>query len=332
MVGLFVLNLMKETILTINSISHHHWADRPEELLREAAGCIVLLVRERENVDPNAVRVHFRAEVAGYVCAQEAPLVAGVMDATSRDSLPGRVTGTVTEPYYKLKVTCSLPSTEDSSSKDLEQNKQYEQWEYSGPVMPLSEDEKQLQGAMEYLGYVLMEQLPWDSQAEENLSKFLTFHRLDCSDETFRFRGSLLRFLSGSHSEEAARLEAELHELSRHEFFDGLARRLSELYQTTEFADMMRRTGHLNTDQLADQLLAFPGDLAVMKIRDMNYFARRLYYVHPPRHVLRRFLSGLALQDFVKHNGVGMGGSAAKAGGGGFAVDKLINLGTINDF
>ncbi len=322
---------MKKSILTINSLSHHHWADRPEELLREAAGGTVVLIREPQNVDPNAVRVHFLAEVAGYVCAQESPEVAAAMDASACESLLGKVVGTVTEPYYKLKVACTLPSPEDDSRGDLEQNRPYEQWEYTGPLMPLSEDEKCLQGAMEFLKLVLLEQLPWDSQAQAYLEKFLALHQLDCSEEIFRFRGSLLRFLASRQDKNAARLEAELHELSRHEYFDALTRRLTELHETPEFADMMRCTGRLDYRLLQEQVMAFPGNLAAMRIHDPKLFARRLHYVHPPRQALRKFLSGLALMDDARRRLGGLGADAGKRETGGFSVDRLFNYGTIND-
>ena len=50
--------------LTINALSHCDWKDCPEELVKAANGKCVMLVREDDNVDPHAVRVHFHARVA----------------------------------------------------------------------------------------------------------------------------------------------------------------------------------------------------------------------------------------------------------------------------
>lgn len=47
-------------VVVMKAISHCYWADRPQQLFDESAGAQVLLVREPDSVDPNAVRVHFR--------------------------------------------------------------------------------------------------------------------------------------------------------------------------------------------------------------------------------------------------------------------------------
>ena len=95
-------------MLTMNAISHCHWADRPQQLLEEAADAQVLMVREPDNVDPNAVRVHFRGQVAGYICGQDARRLAAAMDKAAQTSLLGKVVGHVTEPYFKLRIACDL--------------------------------------------------------------------------------------------------------------------------------------------------------------------------------------------------------------------------------
>ena len=146
-------------MVTMKAISHCYWADRPQELLDESVDAQVLLVREPDSVDPNAVRVHFRGQVAGYISSQDAQPVAAAMDRAALTSLLGKVVGNVTTPYYMLHIACTLDGIEDGTEEDKELNRVYEEWKYTGPVLPLSSSEKRLQGAVEYLGYVLAEQM-----------------------------------------------------------------------------------------------------------------------------------------------------------------------------
>ena len=53
---------------TINALSHCDWKDCTAQLVEEVQDKHVLLVAEENNVDCNAVRVHFAGKVAGYVC------------------------------------------------------------------------------------------------------------------------------------------------------------------------------------------------------------------------------------------------------------------------
>lgn len=312
----------------MSAISHCHWTDRPQQLLEEAANAQVLMVREPDNVDPNAVRVHFRGQVAGYICGQDARRLAAAMDKAAQTSLLGKVVGHVTEPYFKLRIACDLDGIEDGSEEDKEQNRPYEDWKYTGPVLPMSPSEKRLQGAVEYLGYVLSGMMPWDEQAREYLGTFLQYHRQDHSDEMFHLRGALLRFLAEKAPDDASLLEAELHEMSRHEYFDAIAAYVVALPEMEEFRDMMVREPEVDPETLRSELLAFPGNLVGMFKNDRKMFARRLHYVHPPRRALRRLFSGLAL---LQHMGQSRLTATSPSREAGWNVDKLYNLGTINE-
>ena len=315
-------------VVTMKAISHCYWADRPQELLDESVDAQVLLVREPDSVDPNAVRVHFRGQVAGYISSQDARPVAAAMDRAALTSLLGKVVGNVTTPYYMLHIACTLDGIEDGTEEDKELNRVYEEWKYTGPVLPLSSSEKRLQGAVEYLGYVLAGQMPWDGQAREYLDTFLKYHRQDYSDEMFRLRGALLRFLTEKAPAEAALLEAELHEMSRHEYFDAIAAYVVALPEREEFREMMVRAPEVDQQALLAELQAFPGNLVGIFRNDKKMFARRLHYVHPPRRALRRLFSGLALLQHLGQRRLTTSSSAKEAG---LNVDKLYNFGAINE-
>ena len=152
-------------VVVMKAISHCYWADRPQQLLDESAGAQVLLVREPDSVDPNAVRVHFRGQVAGYISSMDARQVAAAMDKAALTSLLGKVVGNATTPYFVLHIACDLIGIGEGTEEDKGLNRVYEEWKYTGPLLPLSKSEKQLQGAVEYLGYVLAGLMPWDGQA-----------------------------------------------------------------------------------------------------------------------------------------------------------------------
>ena len=315
-------------VVTMKAISHCYWADRPQQLLDESAGAQVLLVREPDSVDPNAVRVHFRGQVAGYISSMDARQVAAAMDKAALTSLLGKVVGNATTPYFVLHIACDLIGIGDGTEEDKELNRVYEEWKYTGPLLPLSKSEKQLQGAVEYLGYVLAGLMPWDGQAKEYLGTFLKYHRQDHSDEMFRLRGALLRFLTEKAPDEAALLETELHEMSRHEYFDAIAAYVVALPELEAFHEMMVRAPEVDQQALSAELLAFPGNLVGMFKNDRKMFARRLHYVHPPRQALRRLFSGLALLQHMGQIRLTATSSAKEAG---LNVDKLYNFGAINE-
>ncbi len=325
--------IQQESVVTMSAISHCYWADRPEELLEEAMGAQLLLVREVGNIDPNAVRVHFRGEVAGYVCGQDAPKVAAALDKASRVSALGRVTGTITEPYYKLRIACNL-DIRAAGGTDVEQNRPYLDWQYTGPVMPLSPEAKRLQGAVEYLEYVLTGVVAWDEYARDYFRTFMAFHRQDYSDEMFHFRAALLRFMTENEPEAATALEGELHEMSRHEYFDSIGEYVANLPNSTEFREMAVRERAPDKDVLCQELQAFPGNMLDLFLRDRNTFARRLHYIHPPREPMRRLFSGMAwLLQYSKMNGWAVAPTAAGPSSGGLPADHAeINVNSSGNF
>ena len=95
-------------------------------------------------------------------------------------SVLARVVETVEVPYYKLRV--EVEANEGATTTiDDDLNRIYDQWEYTGPLLTSSYEQKQLEGAVEYLGHVLKGHLEWDEEAEEYYEMFLNYHRKDFS-------------------------------------------------------------------------------------------------------------------------------------------------------
>ena len=293
---------MNPQTLTINALSHCDWKDCPEELVKAANGKCVMLVREDDNVDPHAVRVHFHARVAGYVCRDDAARARCLMG--NETSVLARVVETVEEPYYKLRV--EVEANEGATTTiDDDLNRIYDQWEYTGPLLTSSYKQKQLEGAVEYLGHVLKGHLEWDEEAEEYYEMFLNYHRKDFSDEMFHFRHNLAKFLEGNNrlTAQARRMEMELHEMTKHEQKEQLMSLIEELPHTAEFAEMLNRHGDIDGEKIIQQMRAFPDNMVSLLCNDRMQFCKRLYYVHPHREVLRRLFSGIGMLMFFKSNG-----------------------------
>ena len=290
---------------TINALSHCDWGDCPELLVEQVQGKMVLLVAEDDNVDPNAVRVHFCGKVAGYVCRDDAPFVKALISSEGRQSMLALVTGSMREPYFKLRASCDCANT-SALTIDNHLNQQYDAWVYTGPLLSASQEQKLLEGAVEYLSYVVAGQLAWDAESGSYFTTFLKYHRQDYSDEMFHFRHQLMKFFESNGGLENERLlmELELHEMSKHEHKEGIGRYIASLPDSPEFQQMMQRQGNVDIRSLLEQMACFPENLTVLLMKDCPSFCKRLYYIHPRRKVLRQFFSGIAVMLFFKRNGL----------------------------
>lgn len=314
---------------TINALSHCDWSDCPEQLVEQAQGKRVLLVAEEDNVDSSAVRVHFRGGVAGYVCRDDAPMVRAVMSAEGRQSWLAVVTGSIRVPYYKLKASCACAET-TALSADEGLNQQYDAWVYTGPLLPASQTQKELEGAVEYLSYVVGGELAWDEESRSYFETFLRLHKQDFSDEMFHFRHRLIGFFENRQMErERQEMALELHAMSRHEHRQEIEHIIAALPSTPEFGQMMAKQGAADVPTLLAQMLSFPDNLAVLALKGSPMFCQRIYYAHPHRRVLRRFFSGMAVLQFYRQNGLlqnwqELSGSAAQ-GKSSAGLERLAN-------
>ena len=281
---------------TINALSHCDWKDCTAQLVEEVQDKHVLLVAEENNVDRNAVRVHFAGKVAGYVCRDDAPVVRALITSEGRQSRFATVTGHTEGPYYKLKAECDYDDATTLSIDD-HLNQLYDAWEYTGPLLSPSVEQKQLEGAVEYLGYVIGGQVGWDDEGRSYFETFVRYHRQDYSDEMFNFRHQLMKFLHGNANTEHERelMERELHEMSRHEHREGIVRYIKGLTDTEEFRQMLAMHSPIDKNKLQAQMANFPENLTRVLLTDSSLFCSRLYYIHPRRKVLRQFFSGIAL-------------------------------------
>ena len=290
---------------TINALSHCGWSDCPEQLLELAQGKKVLLVAEDDNADPNAVRVHFGGKVAGYVCRDDAPYVRALILRDGRQSRLALVTGFVTEPFFKLKGVCEYADP-TALTIDDHLNRQFDEWVYTGPLLPPSHEQNLLEGAVEYLSYVIGGELEWDGESSSYFDVFLSYHRQDFSDEMFNFRHQLVKFFESNSgmNRESRLMERELHEMSKHEHRESIGRYIASLAASKEFQQMMQRHGHIDLRTMLEQMANFPENLTGMLLKDCYSFMKRLYYLHPRRKVLRRFFSGITLVMFCRQNGL----------------------------
>ena len=290
------------THFTINSLSHCDWKDRPEELTDSALGQTVMLVREADNVDPWAVRVYYQCSVAGYVARDDARWVSRAIAASGRQSMLARVTETVSEPWFMLRAELLGQGAEQPAMIDDALNREYDAWQYSGPVLPMDQREKLTQAAVEYLSFVMAGEIGWDGEAERYFALLMSQHRMDFSEEMFLFRHQLMKYLS-AHDEMARQqqtLESELHALSCHEQREAVLQLIREMSQGEACRAVMRRQGAIDSGMLESELNSFPDQLTRLMERDTRLFCDRLFYVHPHREVLRRYFSALAVWLNVK--------------------------------
>lgn len=323
---------MKNLTFHIVGLTHNDVKGHEVEYAKEAEGRTICLVPDDANTfDMLAVKAYDKQQLIGYVSALEGEDVRALIIARKERNLRTRCIGCNSKNEGdKAGLQLMVRVLSDVSDEEMEQarreiydDKIYDDWQYSGPVLPIeqltrfSDCTMMLEGVINSIirlqntlsegsldaetEAMLREELAdCLSEARERLSSFLEIQRSDYSREMTQARNRILHKLEQIDDEELQRLRAVL--LTEMGFITSSAYRERAAYSffvEAPNAIKKKQTGTYDykdqLDAIEQQLHAFPHNLYPTFKADPVDFLRQVFYKRVPRKKMLQLLSGIVL-------------------------------------
>ena len=323
---------MKNLTFHIVGLTHNDVKGHEVEYAKEAEGRTICLVPDDANTfDMLAVKAYDKQQLIGYVSALEGEDVRALIIARKERNLRTRCIGCNSKNEGdKAGLQLMVRALSDVSDEEMEQarreiydDKIYDDWQYSGPVLPIeqltrfSDCTMMLEGVINSIirlqntlsegsldaetEAMLREELAdCLSEARERLSSFLEIQRSDYSREMTQARNCILHKLEQIDDDELQRLRAVL--LTEMGFITSSAYRERAAYSffvEAPNAIKKKQTGTYDykdqLDAIEQQLHAFPHNLYPTFKTDPVDFLRQVFYKRVPRKKMLQLLSGIVL-------------------------------------
>lgn len=323
---------MKNLTFHIVGLTHNDVKGHEVEYAKEAEGRTICLVPDDANTfDMLAVKAYDKQQLIGYVSALEGEDVRALIIARKERNLRTRCIGCNSKNEGdKAGLQLMVRALSDVSDEEMEQarreiydDKIYDDWQYSGPVLPIeqltrfSDCTMMLEGVINSIirlqntlsegsldaetEAMLREELSdCLSEARERLSSFLEIQRSDYSREMTQARNRILHKLEQIDDDELQRLQAVL--LTEMGFITSSAYRERAAYSffvEAPNAIKKKQTGTYDykdqLDAIEQQLHAFPHNLYPTFKADPVDFLRQVFYKRVPRKKMLQLLSGIVL-------------------------------------
>lgn len=323
---------MKNLTFHIVGLTHNDVKGHEVEYAKEAEGRTICLVPDDANTfDMLAVKAYDKQQLIGYVSALEGEDVRALIIARKERNLRTRCIGCNSKNEGdKAGLQLMVRVLSDVSDEEMEQarreiydDKIYDDWQYSGPVLPIkqltrfSDCTMMLEGVINSIirlqntlsegsldaetEAMLREELSdCLSEARERLSSFLEIQRSDYSREMTQARNRILHKLEQIDDDELQRLRAVL--LTEMGFITSSAYRERAAYSffvEAPNAIKKKQTGTYDykdqLDAIEQQLHAFPHNLYPTFKTDPVDFLRQVFYKRVPRKKMLQLLSGIVL-------------------------------------
>ena len=323
---------MKNLTFHIVGLTHNDVKGHEVEYAKEAEGRTICLVPDDANTfDMLAVKAYDKQQLIGYVSALEGEDVRALIIARKERNLRTRCIGCNSKNEGdKAGLQLMVRVLSDVSDEEMEQarreiydDKIYDDWQYSGPVLPIeqltrfSDCTMMLEGVINSIirlqntlsegsldaetEAMLREELSdCLSEARERLSSFLEIQRSDYSREMTQARNHILHKLEQIDDEELQRLRAVL--LTEMGFITSSAYRERAAYSffvEAPNAIKKKQTGTYDykdqLDAIEQQLHAYPHNLYPTFKADPVDFLRQVFYKRVPRKKMLQLLSGIVL-------------------------------------
>lgn len=323
---------MKNLTFHIVGLTHNDVKGHEVEYAKEAEGRTICLVPDDANTfDMLAVKAYDKQQLIGYVSALEGEDVRALIIARKERNLRTRCIGCNSKNEGdKAGLQLMVRALSDVSDEEMEQarreiydDKIYDDWQYSGPVLPIEQLTRFSDCTMMLEGVInsiirLQNTLSEDSldaeteamlreelsdclsEARERLSSFLEIQRSDYSREMTQARNRILHKLEQIDDDELQRLRAVL--LTEMGFITSSAYRERAAYSffvEAPNAIKKKQTGTYDykdqLDAIELQLHAFPHNLYPTFKADPVDFLRQVFYKRVPRKKMLQLLSGIVL-------------------------------------
>ncbi len=323
---------MKNLTFHIVGLTHNDVKGHEVEYAKEAEGRTICLVPDDANTfDMLAVKAYDKQQLIGYVSALEGEDVRALIIARKERNLRTRCIGCNSKNEGdKAGLQLMVRALSDVSDEEMEQarreiydDKIYDDWQYSGPVLPIEQltrfsdctmmlegvinsiirlQNTLSEGALDAETEAMLREELTDclSEARERLSSFLEIQRSDYSREMTQARNRILHKLEQIDDDELQRLRAVL--LTEMGFITSSAYRERAAYSffvEAPNAIKKKQTGTYDykdqLDAIEQQLHAFPHNLYPTFKTDPVDFLRQVFYKRVPRKKMLQLLSGIVL-------------------------------------
>lgn len=323
---------MKNLTFHIVGLTHNDVKGHEVEYAKEAEGRTICLVPDDANTfDMLAVKAYDKQQLIGYVSALEGEDVRALIIARKERNLRTRCIGCNSKNEGdKAGLQLMVRALSDVSDEEMEQarreiydDKIYDDWQYSGPVLPIEQltrfsdctmmlegvinsiirlQNTLSEGALDAETEAMLREELSDclSEARERLSSFLEIQRSDYSREMTQARNRILHKLEQIDDDELQRLRAVL--LTEMGFITSSAYRERAAYSffvEAPNAIKKKQTGTYDykdqLDTIEQQLHAFPHNLYPTFKADPVDFLRQVFYKRVPRKKMLQLLSGIVL-------------------------------------
>lgn len=279
----------------INGLRHHDFKGRLDELYELAPGKHMSISIERDNpVEKNAVIVYYGSKFVGYVRSCNRPLAYGLIMASGRGALLGKITGVDRTNRW----LCMEISSEDKPClKQEHTHTVLDNWHFDGELLPSDEAELRLHTMLCNLEMTIEQQDPWD----ENMEQWLAYTEQnlwqDISCETYTQVTSILDLLTdGSevhqeYKQKIGRLQLAIDAMGSPEVRKKQAMLIIEKAKSKEMDLLLAHYG----DQAKDCLRQLPEKVTSLFMEDGKLLMGRLWYLHRPYKQLQELKTLLAM-------------------------------------
>ena len=275
------------------------------EFFAEAQGCAMTLRPDPTNdVDVNAICAYdWLGRHVGYVAIHDQLAAWQTLRGSGRRSLRGRVCE-VNAEHKCVVFECSVETMGDV--EDLYPQTAYHEWTYTGPVLKATQEMVTLDYMTDEISERLEERNSWNDADRENFvalcKRFCALSKYDLSGEMSDYRRRLCLRLQKTRDEMLLPLVEELN------MAYGRAGRESQGGEVLDYwmhlltaprniKSLLVHRREYDLEKVHEQLLEFPEAMYEEWLENRDHFVTKLLYMHIPREVLWRFISGIAFYE-----------------------------------
>ena len=298
---------MKNSRLRIVALPFYEVGDCLSEFFAEAMSRAMTLRPEPMNeFDENAICAYdWQGRMVGYVARHDQKEAWQVLRGSGRRSLRGHVCEVIAD-HKCVVFECCVETL--GEVPDLYPQGIFNEWVYTGPVLRPTQEMVTLEYMMDEISERLDEYKGWSDEEWADFktltAKFCLLSRYDLSGDMSDYRRSLcLRLLSIEDSRFSELIE-ELkmafgragREVHGGEVLDYWMRIVSE---PKTIKPLLAYRHEYDIEKVHKELEMFPESMFELWLEKKEYFVTKLLYMHIPRQVLWRLISGIAFYEAV---------------------------------
>lgn len=275
------------------------------EFLAEAHGRAMTLRPDPANdVDVNAICAYdWQGRHVGFVARHDLEDAWQTLRGSGRRSLRGHVCEVIAD-HKCVVFECQVKTL--GSVVDLYPQAPFLEWSYTGPVLKPMQEMATLDYMMDEISERLDERESWSNAELDDFvalcMRFCGLSKYDLSGEMSDYRRRLCLSLMETKDDKLLPLVSELkmaygragRESQGGEVMDYWMRVLSDIKIVRS---LLVHRQEYDLEQIHKQLVQFPEAMYEEWLENREHFVTKLLYMHIPREVLWRFISGIAFYD-----------------------------------